>query len=53
MSGNTFALPLATLLENIAGLYAPLLAGARIDLRPLAEIGFSGAAGFELLRSRR
>ena len=41
-------LPLATLLENIAGLYAPLLAGARIDLRPLAEIGFSGAAGFEL-----
>lgn len=43
-------LPLATLLENIAGLYAPLLAGARIDLRPLAEIGFSGAAGFELPR---
>ncbi|MEG4313991.1 AMP-binding protein [Pseudomonas sp. FIP_A4] len=43
-------LPLATLLENIAGLYAPLLAGARIELRPLAEIGFSGAAGFELPR---
>lgn len=43
-------LPLATLLENIAGLYAPLLAGARIELRPLAEVGFSGAAGFELPR---
>ncbi len=43
-------LPLATLLENIAGLYAPLLAGARVELRPLAEIGFSGAAGFELPR---
>jgi len=43
-------LPLATLLENIAGLYAPLLAGARVELRPLAEIGFSGAAGFELQR---
>lgn len=43
-------LPLATLLENIAGLYAPLLAGARVELRPLAEIGFSGAAGFELAR---
>ena len=45
---STCVLPLATLLENIAGLYAPLLAGARIELRPLAEIGFSGAAGFEL-----
>src|SRR5690606_24945708 len=43
-------LPLAPLLENIDGLYAPLLAGARVELRPLAEIGFSGAAGFELPR---
>jgi len=43
-------LPLATLLENIAGLYAPLLAGARIELRPLAQIGFSGSAGFDLPR---
>jgi len=43
-------LPLATLLENIAGLYAPLLAGACVELRPLAEIGFSGSAGFELPR---
>ncbi len=43
-------LPLATLLENIAGLYAPLLAGARVELRPLGEIGFSGAAGFDLPR---
>lgn len=43
-------LPLATLLENIAGLYAPLLAGACVELRPLAEIGFSGSAGFDLPR---
>ena len=43
-------LPLATLLENIAGLYAPLLAGACVELRPLAEIGFTGASGFELPR---
>ncbi|MGN5581030.1 AMP-binding protein [Stutzerimonas sp. Brlt_13] len=43
-------LPLATLLENIAGLYAPLLAGARIELRPLTQIGFSGSAGFDLPR---
>ncbi|MCI0919653.1 AMP-binding protein [Pseudomonas stutzeri] len=43
-------LPLATLLENIAGLYAPLLAGACVEPRPLAEIGFSGSAGFDLPR---
>ncbi|MGE4405207.1 AMP-binding protein [Pseudomonas sp.] len=43
-------LPLATLLENIAGLYAPLLAGARVELRALAEVGFSGSAGFDLPR---
>ncbi len=43
-------LPLATLLENIAGLYAPLLAGARVELRPLAAVGFSGAGGFDLPR---
>ncbi|WP_313329158.1 AMP-binding protein, partial [Stutzerimonas balearica] len=40
----------ATLLENIAGLYAPLLAGAPVELQPLAEVGFSGAAGFDLPR---
>ena len=43
-------LPLATLLENIAGIYAPLLAGACIDLRPLAEIGLQGASGFDVMR---
>ncbi len=43
-------LPLATLLENIAGIYAPLLAGACIDLRPLAEIGLQGASGFDPVR---
>ncbi|HLD65057.1 MAG TPA: AMP-binding protein, partial [Pseudomonas sp.] len=32
-------LPLATLLENLAGVYAPLLAGARIELLPMAQIG--------------
>ena len=43
-------LPLATLLENIAGIYAPLLAGASIDLLPLAEVGLQGASGFDLAR---
>lgn len=43
-------LPLATLLENIAGVYAPLLAGARVELMPMAQIGLSGASGFDLMR---
>ena len=44
-------LPLATLLENIAGVYAPLLAGASIELAPMApmaQIGLQGASGFNL-----
>jgi long-chain acyl-CoA synthetase len=43
-------LPLATLLENIAGVYAPLLAGACINVRPMAEIGLHGSSEFDLLR---
>lgn len=43
-------LPLATLLENIAGIYAPLLAGARVELMPMAQIGLTGASGFDLMR---
>ncbi len=43
-------LPLATLLENIAGVYAPLLAGAAIELMPMSRVGLSGASGFDLAR---
>lgn len=43
-------LPLATLLENIAGLYAPLLVGACVDLRTMAEVGLKGASGFDVAR---
>ncbi len=43
-------LPLATLLENIAGVYAPLLAGARVELIPMARTGLTGASGFDLAR---
>ena len=43
-------LPLATLLENIAGLYAGLLAGARVELLPMRTIGFSGGGGFDSAR---
>lgn len=38
------ALPLAVLLENIGGLYAPLLAGAEVILAPASETGFHGAS---------
>lgn len=43
-------LPLATLLENIAGVYAPLLVGARVELMPMAQIGLTGASGLDLAR---
>jgi long-chain acyl-CoA synthetase len=36
-------LPLATLLENIAGVYAPLLADGTVVVRGLDELGFSGS----------
>lgn len=39
-------LPYSTLLENIAGLYVPLLAGATAVCLPLAEVGLSGSSGF-------
>jgi long-chain acyl-CoA synthetase len=40
-------LPLPTLLENLGGLYAPLLAGATVCLRPSADVGLDGAASFD------
>lgn len=41
------ALPLGLLLENVAGVYAPLLRGADVHLPPLRELGWSGMAGFD------
>lgn len=41
-------LPLSTLLENIAGIYVPLLAGASCHLLPLAEVGLSGSTGLDV-----
>ncbi len=43
-------LPLATLLENIAGLYLPLLAGGLCQLPPLQTLGVSGASGLNAVR---
>jgi long-subunit acyl-CoA synthetase (AMP-forming) len=36
-------LPLSTLLENIAGVYAPLLAGGTVVLHGMEDLGFSGS----------
>lgn len=41
------ALPLAVLLENIAGVLAPLAAGAECVTRPLAELGLQGSSRFD------
>lgn len=36
-------LPLATLLENVAGVYASLLAGATVIVHSCAQVGFTGS----------
>jgi long-subunit acyl-CoA synthetase (AMP-forming) len=40
-------LPLPLLLENVAGIYAPLLRGAEIFLPSLKTLGWQGMAGFQ------
>jgi len=44
------ALPLAVLLEEVAGLQAALAEGARCTLLPLAALGLGGAAQFDAAR---
>jgi len=46
-------LPLALLLENVAGVYAPLLRGAEIVLPGLAQLGWRGMAGFDAVLLQR
>lgn len=38
-------LPLSTLLENIGGVYVPLLSGAQSILLPLSQVGLIGSSG--------
>jgi long-chain acyl-CoA synthetase len=40
-------LPFAVLLENIAGLSAPLLNGSTCVVVPLSQVGLSGSSGFD------
>ena len=44
------ALPLAVLLENIAGVMAPLARGAECIVPPLGELGLTGSSGFDPAR---
>jgi long-subunit acyl-CoA synthetase (AMP-forming) len=39
--------PLSTLLENIGGIYVPLLAGATVCVLPLRSVGLQGASGLD------
>jgi len=47
------ALPLSTLLENIAGIYVPLLAGAQCFVYPLEKTGLRGATQFDAQQYHR
>lgn len=40
-------LPLSTLLENLAGVYAPLLADGTVIVPSLSELGLSGSSGVQ------
>lgn len=46
-------LPLSTLLENIGGIYAPLLAGACSFTLPLNRVGLSGASALDVVQMLR
>ena len=43
-------LPLSTLLENIAGIYTPLLAGATVCVPKLADVGLTGSSALDARR---
>ncbi|MDR2838897.1 MAG: AMP-binding protein [Azonexus sp.] len=47
LSRHLAALPLSLLLENVAGLYAPLLRQMPVCLLPLARLGWQGMSGFD------
>ena len=48
LASHACILPLATLLENIAGVYVPLLMNATVSVLPLAELGFTGSSGLNV-----
>lgn len=44
------ALPLAVLLEHVAGVLAPMARGATVIVRPLGDVGLAGSSGFDPAR---
>ncbi len=42
-------LPLSTLLENVAGVYVPLVMGKQIQVYPGSALGLSGSSGLDVL----
>ena len=46
ISQHLCVMPLATLLENVAGVYVSILLGAAINVLPLAEVGIGGSSSF-------
>ena len=49
-SRHLCVMPLATLLENIAGIYAPLLHGGTVVVPGAARVGMTGSSGFDAAR---
>ena len=43
-------LPFSTLLENIGGIYAPLLSGGSVIALSQQSLGFNGSSGFDLIK---
>jgi long-subunit acyl-CoA synthetase (AMP-forming)/pyrroloquinoline quinone (PQQ) biosynthesis protein C len=50
LSRHLCVLPLATLLENIAGVYLPLILGSTITVPTLKHLGLSGSSGLDATR---
>jgi long-chain acyl-CoA synthetase len=48
LSRHLAVLPLATLLENVAGVYSALLRGAEVMLPSLATLGWAGSSGLDI-----
>jgi long-subunit acyl-CoA synthetase (AMP-forming) len=48
LKSHLCALPLATLLENVAGVYSALLMGACVHLPELASLGFGGSSRLDV-----
>ncbi len=46
-------MPLATLLENIAGVYVPLLMNSSIQVEPLSKLGFTNSSSFDSVQFMR